>query len=68
MPAIRKIFDLMGVDVVDLSTENEGLENKAGFSDEKWLEEAESNILKQVMKKGLNIKETRLEKQQKKPY
>ena len=35
MPAIRKAFNLMGDDIVELSTENEALKNKMGSYDEK---------------------------------
>ena len=30
MPAIKKVFDLMGDDIVDLHTENEILKNQIG--------------------------------------
>ena len=30
MPAIKKAFDIMGDDIVDLSTENDALKNKIG--------------------------------------
>ena len=36
MPAIKKVFDLMGDDIVDLSTENDALKIKIGPYDEKW--------------------------------
>ena len=48
MPAIKKVFDLMGVDIVDLSTENDALKNEIGFHDEKWLEESKAKLLKQI--------------------
>ena len=35
MPAIKKRFDLMGDDIVELSTENDFLKNKIGSYDEK---------------------------------
>ena len=38
LPAINKAFDLMGDDIVEVSTENENLKNKIGPYDEKWLE------------------------------
>ena len=38
MPAIKKAFELLGDDIVDLSTENHALKNKIGFNDEEWLE------------------------------
>ena len=37
IPASMKASDLMGVDIVDLSTENDALKNKIGSYDEKWL-------------------------------
>ena len=48
MPAIRKAFDLMGDDIVDLSTENDALKNKIGSYDEKWLEESQAKLMKQI--------------------
>ena len=48
MPAIRKAFDFMGDDIVELSTENDALKNKTGAFDENWLEESKANLLKQV--------------------
>ena len=38
MPAIKKAFNLMGVDRVELSTKNDALKSKIGSHDEKWLE------------------------------
>ena len=34
MPAIKKAFDLMGDDIVEISTENESLKYKIGSYDE----------------------------------
>ena len=48
MPAIKKAFDLLGDDIVDLSTENDALKNKIGSYDEKWLEESKNKMLKQI--------------------
>ena len=47
MPAIKKAFDLLGVDIVDLSTENDVLKSKIGSNDE-WLEESKAKLLKQI--------------------
>ena len=47
-PAIKKAFDLMGDDVVELSTKNDALKIKKGAYDEKWLEEAKAKLLKQI--------------------
>ena len=47
MPAIKKTFNLLGDDLVELSTENDALKNKIGSYDEKWLEESRAKLLKQ---------------------
>ena len=51
MPAIKKVFDLMGEDIVDLSTENDALKSKIGDYDENWLEESKRKLLKQIDEK-----------------
>ena len=48
MPAIKKAFDLLGDDIVDLSTKNDALKNTIGSYDEKWLEESKVKLLKQI--------------------
>ena len=48
MPAIKKDFNLMGDDIVELSTENDALKNKIGFYDEKWHEESKARLLQQI--------------------
>ena len=48
MPATKKAFNLMGDDTFELSTENDALKNKIGSYDEKWLEESENKMLKQI--------------------
>ena len=64
MPAIRKAFDLMGDDIVDLSTENETLENQIGDYDERWLEECKAKLLKQIDdEKRVNLLMSRMKKQ-----
>ena len=47
--AIKKAFDLMGDDIVELSTENDALKNKIGCYNEKWLEESKAKFLKQIV-------------------
>ena len=47
-PAFKRAFDLLGDDKVDLSTENDALKSKIRSCDEKWLEESENKILKQI--------------------
>ena len=48
MPAIKKAFNLMGDDIVEIHTKNESLKNKVGSYDEKWLEESKANLLKLI--------------------
>ena len=48
MPAIKKAFNLLGDDIVKLSTENDALKNKIGSHDEKWLEESKARLLQQI--------------------
>ena len=64
MPAIKKAFKLLGVDIVDLSTENDALKNKTGSYDEKWLEESKTKMLKQIDdEKRANLVLSRMKKQ-----
>ena len=44
MPAIKKDFNLLGNDIVKLSTENDALKNQIGSNDEKWLKENKQNV------------------------
>ena len=48
MPAIKKAFNSLGDGVVDLSTENDALKSKIGDYDEKWLEESQAKLLKDI--------------------
>ena len=48
MPAIKKAFNLLGDDIVELSTENDALKNKIGTYDKKWLEESKAKLLQQI--------------------
>ena len=68
MPAIKKAFNLLGDDIIELSTENDVLKNQIGEYDQKWLEESKAKLLKDIndekratlimsrMKKQLNKK------------
>ena len=68
MPAIKNDFDLVGDDIVQLSTENKSLQ-KIGPYDEKWLEECEPKLLKHIDdEKRANIFLSRMEKQMNKQY
>ena len=48
MPAIKKVFDLMGDYIVNLSTENDALKNKKTNYDEKSFEDSKAKLLKQI--------------------
>ena len=48
MPAIKKAFNLLGDDIVDLYTENDALKNKIGDYDEKWLQKSKAKLLKDI--------------------
>ena len=64
IPAIRKAFNLLGDDIVDLSAENDTLKNKIGVYDEKWLEESKAKLLKDIDdEKRANLIMTRMKKQ-----
>ena len=47
-PAIKKAFNLLGEDIIELSTKNDALKNKIGKFDKKWLQESTDNLLKQI--------------------
>ena len=67
MPAIKKAFNLLGDDIVELYTENDALKNKIGSYDEKWLEESKLKVLKQIDdEKRANLIMSRMKKQMKK--
>ena len=67
MPAFKKAFNLLGDDIVELSTENDALKNKIGSYDEKWLEESKNKMLKQIDdEKRANLIKSRMKKQMKK--
>ena len=67
MPAIKKAFNLMGDDIVELSAENDTLKNKIGSYDEKWLEESKAKLLKQIDdEKRANLIMSRMKKQMEK--
>ena len=48
MPAIKKAFNLLGDDIVELSTKNDALKNKNGSYDEKWLDESKARLLQEI--------------------
>ena len=62
MPAIKKAFNLMGDDMVELSTENDDLKNKIGSYDKK--EESKARFLQQIdVEKGASFIMLRIKKQ-----
>ena len=64
MPAIKKAFNLLGDDIVELSAENDTLKNKIGDYDEKWLEESKNKMLKEIdNEKRANLIMSRMKKQ-----
>ena len=68
MPANEKAFDLMGKDIVELSTENKTLKNQID-SDEKWLEESKAKFLKHIDdEKRASLIMSRMKKQMNKQY
>ena len=64
MPAIKKAFDLLGDDIVDLSAENDALKNQIGEYDEKWRQESKAKLLKGIDdEKRANLIMSRMQKQ-----
>ena len=64
MPALKKAFNLMGDDIVDLSVENESLKNQIAEYDEKWLQESKIKLLKEIDdEKRANLILSRMKKQ-----
>ena len=64
MPAIKKSFELLGNDIVDLSTENDALKSKIGDYDQKWLDESKARLLKDIDdEKRANLIMSRMKKQ-----
>ena len=64
MPAIKKAFNLMGDDIIELCFENESLKNQIGDYDEKWLQESKAKLLKEIDdEKRTNLVMSRMEKQ-----
>ena len=64
MPAIKKAFNLLGDDIIELSTENDVLKNQIGEYDQKWLEESKEKLLKDIDdEKWANLIMSRMRKQ-----
>ena len=64
MPAIKKAFNVLGDDIIELSVENDALKNQIGDYDQKWLEESKANLLKDINdEKIANLTMSRMKKQ-----
>ena len=67
MPAIKKAFNLLGDEIVELGVENECFKNQIGQYDEKWLQESKAKLLKEIDdEKRANLIMSRIKKQMKK--
>ena len=67
MPAIKKAFDSMGDDIIDLTTEKATLKNQIGDYDQKLIEESKAKLLKQIDdEKQANLIMSRMKKQMEK--
>ena len=64
MPAIKKAFNVLGDDIIELSTENDVLKNQIGEYDVKWLQESKAKLLKDIDdKKRADLLMFRMKKQ-----
>ena len=64
MPAIKKAFNLLGDDIIELSVENDALKNQIADYDQKWLEESKAKLLKDINdEKRANLILFRMKKQ-----
>ena len=63
MPAIKKAFNVLGDDIIELSVENDALKNQIGEYDQKWLE-SKAKLLKDINdEKRANLIMSRMKKQ-----
>ena len=64
MSAIKKAFNVLGDDIIELSVENDALKNQKGDYDQKWLEESKAKLLKYINdEKRANLIMSRTKKQ-----
>ena len=64
MPAIKKAFNILGDDIIELSTENDVLKNQIGDYNQKWLDESKAKLIKDINdEKRANIIMARMKKQ-----
>ena len=63
-PAFKRAFDLLGDDILEVSTENDPLKNRIGDYDEKRLQESKDRLLKQIEdEERTNLIMSRMKKQ-----
>ena len=48
MPESKEAFEILGDDIVDLSTESDSLKDKISANDKKLLEDSKAKLLKQI--------------------
>ena len=64
MPAIKKAFNVLADDIIDLKTKNDVLKDQIGEYDQKWLEESKAKLLKDINdEKRANLIMSRMKKQ-----
>ena len=64
MPTIKKAFNVLGDDIIELSVENDALKNQIGDYDQKWLDESKAKLLKDINdEKRANLIMSRMKKQ-----
>ena len=64
MPAIKKAFNILGDDIIELSTEKDVLKNQIEEYDQKWLDESKAKLLKDINdEQRANIIMARMKKQ-----
>ena len=64
MPAIKKPFNKLGDDIIELTVENDILKNQIGDYNQKWLDESKAKLLKDINdEKRANIIMSRMKKQ-----
>ena len=64
MPAIKKAFNVLCDDIIELTVENDTLKSQIGNYNQKWLDESKAKLLKDINdEKRANIIMTRMKKQ-----
>ena len=64
MPAIKKAFNILDDDIIELSVENDASKNQIGEYDQKWLEDSKAKLLKDIDdKKRADLIMSRMKKQ-----